>query len=556
MLFIQYKYDAMRYLLILLTTLLSISVAYGQPVKNTPEVTWISPKTVQSNTTADKLSVEVCVKSSTKLKDVKLYLNDKEVKPKTLDTVPDVVSVRPNSCNKLVKEVLVLSKGANYLKLVATNEAGATTQTYTVRYSQPRISVVDAPKPERRKALVIGNARYASQAYIPNCYNDADSIEHIFKKLNFTVVKKMDLSMQSFLQTLDSFCVDIDQYDAVVVYYSGHGFEVNGFNCMFPVDATVADLPNLLGQYSITSDPSNPIMQRFFANGVKKTIFILDACRDNPLSDALKDDGYGKHLKSAHFDKKTFLIDSSDRTRMRIEKDNGVSAPAGCLIAYATVAGMKAESVSRNSGRNSPYTAALLKNLKRQGLPVIDMLKEVQRTLKNTRLLEQDCSFYYSLPEDFTFNMIDTSLYASRNGVLMNYTDERDKKYCGVYRSISIDTEAMEDTVSGLQFHLDFEVNGMRGDGRVYIEFYDEQGLPLKDFNQAWTDGNIRLRSEFSTNNYSYSNSDLSRDLFLSYASFDPALKGQTVHYVITASANDYIKLKTKLRPLVLPVWK
>ena len=71
-------------------------------------------------------------------------------------------------------------------------------------------------------------------------------------------------------------------------------------------------------------------------------ILVLDACRDNPFAEALKR--------------------SVGRTR-GATLGNGLAkmdSPKGMIVAYATQAGRTAED---GSGRNSPYTAAFLRNI-------------------------------------------------------------------------------------------------------------------------------------------------------------------------------------------------
>jgi hypothetical protein len=549
----------MRTIMVLLAVL-GMLVAYSQPKAKTagPVITWIKPQMAQSNATINPNQVEICIQSKTKLTGVKLYLNNTLIESKLIDTVPEVVVKKPGSCSKYIKKALTLTAGINQIKLVAANDSGTTTSTYTVQYSPAKNTSTSDIRPEKRKALVIGNARYVDQAFIPNCYNDADSMEKVLRNLHFTVVKRKDLTMATFLLAIDSFCTDIDQYDVALLYYSGHGFEVNGFNCMFPIDARAGNIDELLNQYSLTPDPNSPVFRRFAKSGVKKCLFILDACRDNPLYASMSEEDNKKKLKKIVFGKDMITTDSSNQL---IENNRNIGTNTiGCMIAYATSAATTAESVSRNNGKNSPYTAALIKNLKRQGIFLKDMLIDVQRTLKKTSMQGQNCSFYYDMRDELIMNEADSSMYAPKNNRLVNYTDKREKYYCGVFRSVVVDMEAMRDSVAGLQFHVDFEVTGMGGDGRVQIELYDEEGLPLKEVDPnvriTWSDGNIQVQSEFASNSFTYSNNDLSRDLFIPYASIDSKLKGKAINYIITAIANDYIKLKSKLRRIDLPVWK
>lgn len=522
-----------------------------------PLVSWISPKTDSSITAGGSVNLEACIKSKVGVKTVKLYLNNVLVETKNIDTVPEVVVKKNSDCSTVYRKKVSLRPGGNNIKLIVTNEFGTTAKFGNIYYSAVDPTTYNINRPQRRKALVIGNAKYLSQNFIPSCYNDADSIEKVLTDLGFIVIKRVDLTMESFLPAIDSFCNDLDKYDVALLYYSGHGFEVNSLNCVFPVDAGINDVQSLLRNYSISSDPNSGIAGRFYRSGAKKCLFFMDACRDNPLYDTISHEfSLQKSLKKVAKSGPVVIVD----TNYIRGTQSTITNATECLISYATTSGRTAESISRNNGKNSPYTAALLKNLKRSGLYMMDFLKGVQATLKRTSVQGQDCSFYYGLTDDFCFNPADTSFYIYKTGYLVNIVDKKARNYCGIFRNIVVDMNAKQDTISGLQFHIDFEIAGMRGsNGRLQIEFFDEAGIPLKDHDESqsiiWTSGKIELMSEFASDQSIYSNIDLNNDLFLAYSNFDPKFKGKKIMYKITGIANDYIKLSTRLFAIELPVW-
>jgi hypothetical protein len=101
---------------------------------------------------------------------------------------------------------------------------------------------------------------------------------------------------------------------------------------------------------------------------------MLDACRNNSLARSFRDIGRGLALISRQ--------------------------PPGTLISYSTGANQVAED---GDGRNSPYTAALLQNMKIPGLPVEQVFKMVRnRVVKNTGG-KQEPAEYTMLREDFYF---------------------------------------------------------------------------------------------------------------------------------------------------------
>ena len=99
---------------------------------------------------------------------------------------------------------------------------------------------------QRRPALVIGNASYVSAAKLKNPRNDATAIARSLRDLGFSVTLALDLDKAGFEQQVRSFADSLDGATAAVLFYAGHGLQVDGRNYMVPVDAQVAneaDLP-------------------------------------------------------------------------------------------------------------------------------------------------------------------------------------------------------------------------------------------------------------------------------------------------------------------------
>src|ERR1700738_1381588 len=124
--------------------------------------------------------------------------------------------------------------------------------------------------------------------------------------------------------------------DVAMFYYSGHAMQFGGVNYLMPVDAQLndeADLRRMVRLDDVVAD-----MQQ--AKSLR--ILVLDSCRDNPLADQLK-----RSIGAAR-------SASMGRGLAKIE------SPEGMIVAYATQAGRTADD---GDGRNSPYTAAFLRNV-------------------------------------------------------------------------------------------------------------------------------------------------------------------------------------------------
>ncbi|WP_371260010.1 caspase domain-containing protein [Bradyrhizobium sp. WSM1417] len=194
---------------------------------------------------------------------------------------------------------------------------------------------------EKRVALVIGNSAYQHVAHLPNPVNDATALASTLQKAGFDWVELLqDLTFNDMRGALRRFADAARDSDVAFIYFAGHGIEVDGNNYLVPIDATlerdtdVYDEAFSLDRIALAIEPARSLR-----------LIVLDACRDNPFSRTIKR-----------------TIGSREVTRglARIEP-----ARPNTLIAYATKAGSIA---ADGSGKNSPFTSALIKYIVNPGL--------------------------------------------------------------------------------------------------------------------------------------------------------------------------------------------
>jgi len=95
---------------------------------------------------------------------------------------------------------------------------------------------------EKRVALVIGNGTYKAQNLLVNPPNDAHLISKALNKAHFEAVEtKTNLGIADFRQALRTFQSQADGAEVALVYFAGHGIEVNGANWLIPTDAQLDD---------------------------------------------------------------------------------------------------------------------------------------------------------------------------------------------------------------------------------------------------------------------------------------------------------------------------
>ena len=133
---------------------------------------------------------------------------------------------------------------------------------------------------EKRVALVIGNSAYQNVLALPNPANDAAAMGALLKSSGFTSVSTFhDLGIAQLRKAVRDFTDVASDADIAVIFYAGHGIEVDGTNYIIPVDATLArdfDVPD----ETVSLDR----LLKSIELSKKLKLIILDACRDNPFA--------------------------------------------------------------------------------------------------------------------------------------------------------------------------------------------------------------------------------------------------------------------------------
>ena len=225
---------------------------------------------------------------------------------------------------------------------------------------------------ENRIALVIGNSNYTSVTALPNPANDAKAMTNFLSSAGFQVVQAPDLTQSDMRRTIADFAKTVSDKgpDTVaLVFYAGHGLQVDGENFLVPVDARIEREADVPLQATRLAD----LMNALSSVPSKSRIVILDACRNNPFSAINKTAGRGLAI---------------------------VDAPNGSIVSYSTAPGTEALD---GDGQNSPYTSALMKIGHEPGLPIEQLLKRVRLDVSNTTARQQFPWESSSLTVEFSF---------------------------------------------------------------------------------------------------------------------------------------------------------
>lgn len=221
-----------------------------------------------------------------------------------------------------------------------------------------------------RIALVIGNATYAASP-LANPANDAKAMSETLRGLGFAVIEVRNGSKAQMAEAIAKIRESLRGKQGVgMLYYAGHGLQLDSRNYMVPVDAKLGKAGDIAAQ----TVEVGAVVEAFKTAGNRMNIVVLDACRDNPFGSISS----GKGLAP-------------------------LDAPSGTFLAYATAPGNVAGDGDTKSG-NGLYTQFLLEELKKPQARIEDVFKRVRFAVRRASDGRQIPWESTSLEDDFQFN--------------------------------------------------------------------------------------------------------------------------------------------------------
>lgn len=310
------------------------------------KITWQSNFPATTNTPT--LDLKACVETPETIKEYILVQNGQRS-----FTARGLIVQQANDCFNAFNKTVTLKTGENQFQLIAQSNAGELkSEVFTITYN-PNATASNAlsnpSKPQRRLALIIGNAAYPT-AGLKNPVNDATDIAAALRAMGFEVISATNTNRLKMNTAIDDFGTRLKNYDLGFFYYAGHGLQVKGENYLVPIDA----VPKSQGEVEYECYPVGKILAKMEEAANQANIIVLDACRDNPLQ----------------------------RSWSRSTGSNGlanINAPQGTFIGFATSPGSTA---ADGTGRNGVYTGALLEHIRKPNLTVDQLFNAVNGTVK------------------------------------------------------------------------------------------------------------------------------------------------------------------------------
>jgi formylglycine-generating enzyme required for sulfatase activity len=233
---------------------------------------------------------------------------------------------------------------------------------------------------DKRVALVIGVSKYQFAPSLQNPANDARRIAEALRRLNFQVEESYDADYRTLTQTLRAFGIRAQSADAALIFYAGHGVQVDHENYLLPADAKLEREHDLVYE-ALSLD----LFLGEVSQAKRVGILLLDACRNNPFIDRM----------SRGFD----VVGRASAAQKGLARIDRV--PRNTIVVMATRSDEIAED---GGGDNSPFAQALLAHFQIPGLELSLFFRSVRDTVLKATSDRQEPYVFSSLgAEPFYF---------------------------------------------------------------------------------------------------------------------------------------------------------
>ncbi|HEY4042328.1 MAG TPA: SUMF1/EgtB/PvdO family nonheme iron enzyme [Rhodopila sp.] len=243
---------------------------------------------------------------------------------------------------------------------------------------QPSISRA-APDNERRIALVIGVGGYQNAPHLANPVGDARAIGESLRRLKFDVTELYDPDFRQLNSGVRAFGILAANADVAVVYYAGHGVQVDRENYLIPIDAKLERERDLLYEAMPLDRMLGEVSQ-----AARIGIVLLDSCRNNPFVDRVS--------------RSITVAGRAVSTMPGLARVDNV--PRNTMVVMAA----KADQIAEDGGEHSPFAAALLAHFQIPGLELSLFFRSVRDTVLHATNNRQEPYVFSSLgAEPFYF---------------------------------------------------------------------------------------------------------------------------------------------------------
>jgi len=247
----------------------------------------------------------------------------------------------------------------------------------------------------KRVALVVGNGSYSYVSSLSNPPHDASDIGDAFRRVGFKVSLLLNADRLGFLRGLRAFEDEAIEADIAIVFYAGHGIEIDGSNFLIPIDARLERDTHVEDE----AIPLNRILQAVAGAKTLRLVF-LDACRANNFENTIK---------------RTIASRAIGRGL------NNLQPVGSTVVAYSAKQGTLAED---GTGRNSPFASSLLAHIEQQNLEINFLLRAIRDDVLKATNRRQEPYTYGSLGAERIYLNGQTDLANTADEAAWNFLDK------------------------------------------------------------------------------------------------------------------------------------
>lgn len=218
------------------------------------------------------------------------------------------------------------------------------------------VAITVATEAQERHALVIGNGAYTHANVLPNAPQDAVDIAAALEEAGWKVELTTDAGIRGMIRSLRLFCEKASGRDSALFFFAGHGIEAKGENYLLPVDAELND-SDQEDSLPLETLSLGKVLNDLAEAKIRLKTVVLDCCRDDPLS-------------------RSWLATRGNKGGLAEVPESEL--PRGAMLVFSTAPGLTA---ADGSGRNSPFTSALLQRMNAGGGSIADVFGDVATAL-------------------------------------------------------------------------------------------------------------------------------------------------------------------------------
>ena len=268
------------------------------------------------------------------------------------------------------------------------------------------------PVHAKRLALVIGNDNYTAVSKLQKAGNDASAMARELRAAGFEVQLHKDLNYRGMVKAIEGFAKGISGGDEVVVFFAGHGVQIKNGSYLLPTDIEAASekaVEKMAYELLALTDLISEAKPAF-------TLFVIDACRNNPIKTSGRSVGNSRGLSA-------------------------IEPPKGQMVVYSASRGQEAldRLGEKDPNPNGVFTREFIARMKRPGAKIEDIMRDVQdavESLAKTINHEQRPAIYNEARGNFYF-FGPTTVQTATNPVQVMSEEQKDEKFWEDVKSVN-----------------------------------------------------------------------------------------------------------------------